>query len=148
MKNERHELILRLIQEEQIGTQEDLRARLRENGYDVTQATVSRDIRSLHLVKKANAGTTDGYHYQQPRPIDGISGTLADNIVDMDHAGNILVLRCRSGTAQAVCAMIDTLDYSGIVGTIAGDDTIFVLLRDPRRATRTFADLQDILRNG
>lgn len=137
MKQKRHSKIIEIITTYDIDTQDELIARLREAGYEVTQATVSRDIRDLKLVKIA---TPDhGYKYALSAHDDiHISGKyrniMRETIISVDYATNFVVLRTYSGMAQAAAAAVDGMGWSEIVGTIAGDDTIFVMMRDPSAA--------------
>lgn len=124
MKNYRHKLIIDLITNESIRTQDELRTKLQENGVTVTQATLSRDIKELGLVK---ADCYRAEHTTLP-PI------IANSVLSTDHAGNTVVIKCRPGMANAVCAELDQLTLSDVVGTLAGDDTIFVLMRTPQAA--------------
>ena len=129
MKSERHALILSLIEKKNVETQEDLAELLKERGVAVTQATVSRDIKELRLVKTlANNGS---YKYTTGKvathDISSKFYTLfTDSVVSVSEACNLCVIKTVSGMAQAVCAAMDPLEFKGIVGTIAGDDTIFI----------------------
>lgn len=132
MKTRRHAKILELIQEKNIDTQEELLKWLRESGYDVTQATVSRDIKELRLVK--TLGAEGKYRYSTGKnESSDISSKFhllfSDSVLSVDFAGNMVVIRCMVGMAQAVCAAMDSMHWEGVVGTLAGDDTIFVVTR-------------------
>ena len=124
--------ILEIIEERDIGTQEDLAKALRSEGFDVTQATVSRDIRQLRLEKSR---TSDGgQKYVAPKDdaallVGKFSRVMKDGLVSMDQAQNILVIKTVSGMAMAVAAALDALKFSEVVGCIAGDDTIMVAVR-------------------
>ena len=132
MKLERHSKIVELINKYDIETQEDLANRLNEEGYNVTQATVSRDIRELKLSK---VSTEDGR--QKYAVLAGREGfmsekyirVLRDGYVSVDMAQNILVIKTAPGMASAVCAAVDAMQWKEIVGTIAGDDTILCAVR-------------------
>lgn len=137
MKKSRHEKIVELIEKEQIGTQEELARRLNEAGFLVTQATVSRDIRQLHLSKVSLPGGAQKYallnnddNYLQDKYIR----VLKDGFVSIDVAGNLLVLKTVSGMAMAVAASVDAMKLEEVVGSIAGDDTIMVAVRTPEEA--------------
>ena len=122
--------ILEIIEEQDIGTQEDLAKALRSEGFDVTQATVSRDIRQLRLEKSR----TPGQKYVAPKDdaallVGKFSRVMKDGLVSMDQAQNILVIKTVSGMAMAVAAALDHLQFPEIVGCIAGDDTIMVAVR-------------------
>lgn len=131
-KRERHQVILRIVAETRIGNQEQLRALLVDEGFDVTQATLSRDIRELRLVKVPDA---DGRaHYTLPPdawehtpPLKRLLGSL---YVGAEGTGNLLVLKTLTGGAQPVAVALDWDEWPEILGTIAGDDTILVILRD------------------
>ncbi len=134
MKYARQREIVELIQQQSVGNQETLQVLLKERGFPVTQATVSRDIRELNLMKKADA---DGrYRYVLPNAPLPRADLFAGNITKVDYAGNTVVIKCRIGTAQAVCTVLDDMDRQEIVGTLAGDDTIFVLIRTAELAKR------------
>ncbi len=132
MKNSRHRKILEIIEQYEIETQDELCQRLLEEGFQVTQATVSRDINTLHLYKK-NMG--DGHQryaadVQNDHSLnDKFKRVLADGFVSIDTAQNIIVIKTVSGMAMAVAAAIDSLKYPEVVGTIAGDDTIMMAIR-------------------
>lgn len=128
MKKERQDALLHLITEENISTQEMLRKRLAEMGFSVTQATLSRDIRELRLAKTRREGKL---YYTAPmnRELSVSDGILGEAVLWADHAGHTAVIHCRSGTAPAVCVFLDALQREDVVGTIAGDDTVFVLMR-------------------
>ncbi len=133
MKKKRLELILKTIESQEISTQEELLMRLREQGLDVTQATISRDIKTLGLVK--SMGRNGKYRYTVPKAAATEAGRsfyniIAPSVLWVDYALNTVVIKCYAGMAQAVCAAIDTMELNGVVGTLAGDDTIFVLCRD------------------
>lgn len=135
MSNERHDTILALIAEQDIPTQEKLRELLCAHGYSVTQATVSRDIRRLGLQKQRTA--SGGCRYVRstasPKAADQL---LHDVALKIDCAMNTVVVRCQAGSAQAACTIIDRMQLTEIVGTIAGDDTIFILTRGEEQAQR------------
>lgn len=138
MKKGRHEAILALIKKENIGTQDELMQRLNEMGYKVTQATVSRDIKALKLVKTPFEAGQYRYTVSLGEGED-YSGKyysiLSHSVTEVNFAGNMVVVKCFSGMAQAACAAIDSLMLDNIVGTLAGDDTIFVLCKDDANAS-------------
>ncbi len=127
MKKERHTIILRIIAEKEIRTQDELQRLLAEYGVEVTQATLSRDIRELRLTKQHIGGSVRYVRPDTPAAMDGI---IREAVINADYAGHMVVIHCRSGMAQAACAAFDAMKISGVVGTIAGDDTIFVLMRE------------------
>ncbi len=133
MKKKRQEKLLSLIRENDIETQEELCAALKEAGFDVTQATVSRDIRELKLSKvpSANGGQRYSYGGRGSRPEDERNVTIfREAVVSLDVAGNLLVIKTISGTAMAVAAAVDGMDIPEIVGSIAGDDTIMCAIKN------------------
>lgn len=148
MKTRRHTKILELISEYQVDTQEELLRRLKDAGFDVTQATVSRDIKELRLVKILSA---DGkYRYannQEPsRDISGIFYSLfEDSAIDVDNAMNLVVIKCLTGMANAVCAALDGLRWEKVVGTVAGDDTVLVITKTPETALELKEDLKKLI---
>ena len=151
MKRKRHALILELIQQYEITTQDELLAKLRENGFEVTQATVSRDIKELRLVKAMSpsgqyrymAGAAQGDEY-----LAKFYTIFSGSVISVDYAGNTCVVKCYAGMAQAACAAIDAMHFEGIVGTLAGDDTIFVLCRTPKLTQQLKSSLDKMLQNG
>lgn len=137
MKKTRHDKIIELIQKYNVETQEELAGRLRDAGFQVTQATVSRDIRELKLSKisTGNGGQKYVVLKQDENPMgDKYIRVLRDAFSSMDLAQNILVIKTVSGMAMAVAAALDALQFSEIVGCIAGDDTIFLAMRSAEDA--------------
>lgn len=132
MKTKRQSKMLELIRKNEIETQEEILAYLLKEGFAVTQATVSRDIRELKLTKIATAGGKQKYAVLN-EPANDLSQkyvrVLKDGYISMDMAQNILVIKTVSGMANAVCASIDAMNIHEIVGTIAGDDTIMCAIR-------------------
>lgn len=132
MKKRRHAKILELISAKDIETQEELQAYLLKCGYEVTQATISRDIKELRLVKELNEKGRYIYSTGKKSSNDAFKrtgGIFSDSIVSVEHAQNIVCIKCFSGMAVAVCTAIDAMEWTGVVGTISGDDTIFVLCK-------------------
>ena len=151
MKRKRHALILELIQQYEITTQDELLAKLRENGFEVTQATVSRDIKELRLVKAMSP--SGPYRYmasaaQGDEYLAKFYTIFSGSVISVDYAGNTCVLKCYAGMAQAACAAIDAMHFEGIVGTLAGDDTIFVLCRTSELTQQLKSSLDKMLQNG
>ena len=141
MKGNRHQKIIELVDNYNIETQEELAERLKEEGYQVTQATVSRDIRALKLSKVSCGNGKQKYIAikQEDTHLNGkYIRVLKDGLVSMDNAQNILVIKTVSGMAMAVAAAVDALEMEEIVGSIAGDDTIMV-------AVRTVEDTQVVM---
>lgn len=150
MKSQRHQMILKLVNEGRIDTQESLLEALAQNGFVVTQATVSRDIRDLALIKTI---TPDGsYKYSIPslkkaeiKSSSVVLGFINDAVISVDYAGHTVVVKCHSGMAQAVCAKLDDTGIENVVGTIAGDDTVFMLMRTENDAERLLKELNSII---
>ncbi len=131
MKLERHSKIVELIGKYEIETQEELAERLNQNGFRVTQATVSRDIRELKLTKISGRDGRQRYVVMQNQETfsEKYIRILRDGYLSMDMAQNILVIRTVSGMAMAVAAALDAIHFHEIVGCIAGDDTIMCAVR-------------------
>lgn len=132
MKSRRHAKILEIISKNDVETQEELSELLERDGFQVTQATVSRDIRELKLTKVAMNSGRQKYAALTEQSEDlsqKYIRVLKDGFASMDMAQNILVVRTVSGMAMAVAAALDALDFHEIVGTIAGDDTIMCAVR-------------------
>lgn len=149
MKVERHSKIVELIGKYEIETQEELAEKLNEAGFNVTQATVSRDIRELKLTKIQADGGRQRYVV-----LEGPKGTsaakfirvLQDGFMSMDMAQNILVIKTVSGMAMAVATALDNIGWKEIVGCIAGDDTIMCAIRTMEDAQTVMAELEKIVR--
>ena len=142
MKNKRQCKILDIVKMHDVETQEMLQSLLSQYGFNVTQATVSRDIKELKLVKKS--GKNGVYRYEIPAADIPKQNIFIDTVTDIDYAVNTVVIKCHNGMAQAACAALDSMKYENIVGTIAGDDTIFVLMRtesDADNLVKTFKKL-------
>ncbi|MBR1861578.1 MAG: arginine repressor [Lachnospiraceae bacterium] len=132
MKGLRQKKLIELIENNEIGTQEELAELLCKSGFEVTQATVSRDIRELGLTKVAGSMGNQKYILIGSREndlSDKYIRVLKDGFVSVDMAQNILVIKTVSGMAMAVAAAIDAMDFKEIVGSIAGDDTIMAAVR-------------------
>ena len=145
MKSGTHEKILEIIAPSSIETQDELLARLGSEGYKVTQATISRDIKDLRLVKTLGSDGKYRYSASHSNSADIRSNFLqlfSTSVLTIDRAQNIVVVRTLSGMANAVCAALDTIGNSNIVGTLAGDDTIFIACRSEESA----AELLDYLK--
>ena len=132
MKKLRHAMIVELIEKEVIETQEELAERLRSAGFDVTQATVSRDIRDLKLTKVTLDDGKQKYVLikEKNNAAEKYIRVLREGFVSMDMAQNILVIKTMPGLAMAVAAALDELNIEGMLGCIAGDDTIMCAIKD------------------
>lgn len=145
MKSERQEKLLRIIESRDIDKQEALRELLAQEGITVTQATLSRDMKELGIRKVPTENGGQKYS-ASIRKSNDIPGIVYDSLISVDHAGNIVVFRCGAGTAQAVCAAMDRENCCNAVGTIAGDDTIFVLMRTEQLARELAEQFGKIIR--
>ena len=147
MKNVRQQKILEIIEKYDIDTQEALIARLKEEGFFATQTTVSRDINQLKLVK---AVTADGsYKYIIPsirkdNNVPVMNSVITDAVCSVEAAGNIVVVKTHSGMANAVAVCVDALNHNDIVGSVAGDDTILLVVKTAEIASTMEIRLQEV----
>ncbi len=137
MKLKRHSKIIEIINEFEVETQEELADRLRESGFEVTQATVSRDIRELLLTKTLTPNGT--YKYISIAPADKhiterLIRVFRESVIGLDYAQNIVVIKTLSGTASAVAAAFDSMNMPESVGSLAGNDVIFCATRSNEKA--------------
>lgn len=151
MKTRRHAKILEIINEFAVDTQEELLSHLKNAGFDVTQATVSRDIKELRLIKAlGNHGT---YRYSTVKvEKESISAKFhslfSDAVVNIDYAGNIVVVRCLPGMAQAACAALDAMQWGSVVGSLAGEDTFICITKDENRSVDLVTELKKMMKSG
>lgn len=148
MKSRRHAKILDIITEYPIETQDELLTRLKDEGYKATQATISRDIKDLRLVKTLGSDGKYRYVSASKNSTDirsNFSSLFASSVNSIDFAQNIVVIKTLSGMAQAVCAALDSNDYKAVVGTIAGDDTIFIVCRSSQLAVNLTEELKKLI---
>ena len=148
MKTRRQAKILELIQRNDVETQEELSAYLVREGFQVTQATVSRDIRELKLTKIAMDNGKQKYAVitdADSGMMEKYARVLREGFISMDLAKNIVVIKTVSGMAGAVCAAIDAMKLQEMVGSIAGDDTINCIIRDDDEAVKIMKKLRKIV---
>ncbi len=137
-----------LIYKHDIETQDELVQKFHDLGYDVTQATISRDIKELQLVK---VPTNDGhYKYSLPgdtkvNPTEKLQRTLLESFVSIDRADHFIVLKTVPGNAQAVGVLIDQLDWEDIMGSICGDDTCLIICRTPSQSEAIYNEFMKML---
>ena len=149
MRKSRRQKILELIDRERIGTQEELVTRLEEEGYHVTQATISRDIKQLGLMKVTG---TDGAQFYRRMEEDEHTYSrkyvrvLREGLLSMEAAENILVIHTMTGMANAVGAALDHLRFDKVVGTVAGDDTILCVVKSRDDAEMVLRTIEDVLK--
>ena len=144
-KQQRQQTILRLIQENPISRQETLLEYLSKEGFDATQATISRDIREMNLVK---AATTTGYRYVSshsealnPKMQARFETIFHESVLGVDFAGHVVLVKCYSGMANAACEVFDALKWKNVVGTLSGDDTFLIVARSERDAKTICTEL-------
>ena len=148
MRLSRQNKILELIEQNEIETQDKLASMLREYGYDVTQATVSRDIKELQLVKKL---TSSGkYKYAVSKSDDGpIPARLIDiyrsTVRSINKSGNIVLLKCLSGCANAAGEALDSMELKHVIGSVAGDNTLLLVTDDPANSDEVVEILRGLL---
>ena len=147
MKKKRHELIINFVKENNVSTQEEIITMLSENGFKVTQATISRDIKELKLVKE-HFGKNDTRYALSEKSVDNdnFRTIFTNSALSVEAAMNIIVVKCYSGTANAACIALDSMNLPGIVGTIAGDDTIFVACKDAEHAFDIIGSISPMLK--
>ena len=149
MKANRQEKIIEIIQKQDVETQEELARLLQESGFQVTQATVSRDIKALHLEKIPNGRGSSKYVYPLTRLADKEKylRIFKDGYSNILQAGNLVVIKTVSGMAMAVAASLDDMQIPEIVGCIAGDDTIFCATKSDEDALIAIDKIQKLLSN-
>ena len=150
MKSKRQEALLRLIRERRIETQGELRELLAQNGYPVTQGTISRDIREAHIVKTTGE---DGRSYYRQQPLSGPEQAsdafipiLRQAVRSVEAAGNLVVVKSFRGMGSAVGAAVDAMPQVDCVGTLAGDDTLLIIARDADEASSICTLLNRLLK--
>ena len=149
MKRNRHDKIIEIIAKNVVETQEQLACLLKEAGYDVTQATVSRDIRQMKLTKQVTEDGRQKYVYTTADSDvmqDKYVSVLKAGYLSMDTAQNMIVIRTVSGMAMALATAIDALDFPQVLGCIAGDDTIFVALKTNEEAVTVMDEMQKMIK--
>ncbi|ANE48061.1 arginine repressor [Paenibacillus swuensis] len=148
MKAQRHMKIREIIMNGDIDTQDELASELSKAGLNVTQATISRDIKEMHLIKVPMA---DGrYKYSVPaeqkyNPVQKLKRALTDNFLSIDDTENMIVMKSLPGTANAIGAQIDNLEWPGIMGTICGDDTILIICKTREQCQGAVKQILDMI---
>ncbi|RBP61796.1 ArgR family transcriptional regulator [Alkalibaculum bacchi] len=152
MKISRQSKLLEIIENDPIETQEELARRLKESGFNVTQATISRDIKELKIIKVLNE--EGKYHYAPFRDTNSegnevnerIVNVFREAVISIDYSGNMIVLKTLSGTAMGATAAIDAMALPDVVGCIAGDDTIFALARSEDKVANLVTRFRKMMR--
>lgn len=145
MKIKRHSKIIELVREFDIETQEELASRLKDAGFDVTQATISRDIRELKLTKVATSDGIQKYEVflqDDNKTAEKFIRVFKEGVVNIDYAQNILVIKTLNGMAMGVAAALDSMGNDEIIGSIAGDDNIFCVLKNEEKAIKLMERLK------
>ena len=149
MKNNRQAMILEIISQENIETQEQLLARLQERGISSTQATISRDIKQMHLIKQPAGQGVYKYAVSDNRNrlnfAEKLRTIFRESITSIDSAANIVVIKTMPGLASAACSALDNMDLPYMVGSLAGDDTAFLLMRDTEAAETFCREIKEML---
>ena len=150
MKTDRQSMILEIIEKEDVDTQEQLQQRLLEQGMRCTQATISRDIKQLHLIKEPVGQGRYRYTVSSQRNrlnvADKLRTIFRESIISVDFAQNIVVVKTMAGLANAAAAALDGMNIPYMVGTLAGDDTAFLLMRDTESARTFCEEIHEMLR--
>lgn len=147
MKQKRKEAILQIISEDNIDTQEEILARLKEMGFNTTQATISRDIRELNITKVTYGGNRHKYIAmpgEDTGKMESYKQVMGNWIESIEPAGNIIVIKTVAGMAMAVGAAIDNHPITGVMGCIAGDDTLFLAIRDAGLSEKIIGEIKDV----
>jgi len=150
MKNKRQNQILEIIAREDVETQERLMELLQERGISCTQATISRDIKQLHLVKEPVGRGRYRYaasvHRHSLNVADKLRTIFRESIVSVDYAQNIVVIKTMAGLASGAAAALDSMQISSMVGSLAGDDTAMLIMRDTEMAQELCEEIKEMLR--
>jgi transcriptional regulator of arginine metabolism len=150
MKNDRQNHLLQIITEESIETQEQLLERLLERGIKSTQATISRDIKELHLIKEPAGQGRYRYavsaHRAKLNFADRLRTIFRESLISADYAQNIAVIKTMPGLAHGAASALDSMNITDMVGSRAGDDTVMIVMRDTESATALVAEIKEMLR--
>ena len=149
MKNDRQRRILEIVEREAIDTQEQLQQKLQEQGVTCTQATISRDIKQLHLIKEPVGQGVYKYAVSGNRTKLNVAEKLRtifrECIISIDSAGNIVVIKTMPGLANGACSALDNMEMNDIVGSLAGDDTAFLVMRTTESAELLCQEIKEML---
>jgi len=147
MKIDRQSKILEIIKNKEIETQEELTEELRKAGLEATQSTVSRDIKELGLIKVLTP--TGKYKYSamdkdMASPVDRLLRVFSEAVLSIDYTGNLIVLKTLQGSAQVTAAAVDAMNWPGILGTIAGDDTLLIIARNEKTVETLIREFNEL----
>ena len=150
MKNDRQNQLLQIINEECIETQEQLLDRLQARGIKCTQATISRDIKEMHLIKEPAGQGRYRYavsaHRTRLNFADKLRTIFRESVISIDAAQNLVVIKTMPGLASAAASALDGMEINAKVGTLAGDDTVLLIMRDSVGAEEFCAEIKEMLR--
>ena len=149
MKSQRHTRILELVAKYEIETQDDMMERLKSEGFKVTQATVSRDLKELKLTKTLTGRGTYKYCVSHGRTHAGnlhLGNAMADSVLHIEHSMNNVVVKTYPGLAQAVASAIDSMNMDGFLGCVAGDDTIIIVSRDESSSAQISEKIRELMK--
>lgn len=150
MKNDRQNHLLQIITEESIETQEQLLERLRARGIKSTQATISRDIKELHLIKEPAGQGRYRYavsaHRTKLNFADRLRTIFRESLLSVEYAQNIVVIKTMPGLAQGAASALDGMTIADMVGSLAGDDTVMIVMRDTESAAAFVVEIREMLR--
>jgi len=148
IKNRRHKIIREIIGNKNIETQFQLTDELRKHGFNVTQATISRDIKEMGLIKTNSGENTFRYSFppgiMAGNTFDRVKKMLRDNMLNAAYSGNIIVLHTLPGTAQGIAFCLDGLAWKDILGTVAGDDTIILIVKEDKSPQEIIDRLEEL----
>ena len=149
MKNDRQTMILDIIAQENVETQEQLLSCLQQRGIVSTQATISRDIKELHLIKEPLGRGKYKYvvsgNRSQLNIAEKLQTIFRESIISVAYAQNIVVIKTMPGLANGACSALDNMDETDIVGSLAGDDTAFLVMKDTESAAEFCEEIKEIL---
>ncbi len=143
-KKQRQSLILKIISQNEVETQTELQELLLKQDVSVGQATLSRDIRELRLAKRMSDSGVNCYFFEEEKPLT-YNRLFAQSVVSMDYAQNIVVIKCHAGLANAACKVVDEQEFKSVVGTIAGDDTVFVITKTENFAISLLSQFRKLM---
>lgn len=147
MKNSRQRKILELIKNHHIETQDDLTIKLKDNGFNVTQATVSRDIKELGLIKAADGNSYKYFQANEPQQgytVNRLSKLLQDSSVTINNSENLIVIKTLPGMANAIAACLDQVKWPEVIGSVAGDDTILIVVKPKKAVAKILSALYSL----